>query len=276
MSIPNGPGIGNVLCYSSLIKYYSLKLGKRLKILTAPINPIVGKSVNDNDNYPIWKNNPYIQEIVDANRTSDDLIKIINKQKDDTCQFGHVIENICFAYGIMPTKLKPHLYLSFEEQAWALDYLSSFKRPIICIHPYGKTAPKNRIDWFEKNWNDVIKSFRDYSFLQLGIIKNDRKKINALFPDLTLRQTFSIIWASDFFIGFDSSLAHIATAFEKKAIVLWDVKEKEVIEHEKELGFAGSMMLRWAYPQNTNLMMLGERNNEIYDICCSSIKNFFI
>ncbi len=267
LSIPNGPGIGNVLCYTSLVKNFALKHGKRLKILTAPLHPIVGRVDGDFEEYPIWKNNPYIKSIINCNEINTEIIKTINKQKDDSCQFSHVIENICFAYNIFPEEIRPDLHLSYEEKVWALNFLNNFKRPIIAIHPFGKSSPQNRIKWYENNWNDLIKQYSNISFIQLGMPGYEIKNIKALFPKLSLRQTFSIIWASDFFIGFDSSLGHVATAFQKKTIILWNVYEKEDLERQKEIGFAGAMMLRWAYPQNNNIMLLGERKNETLYLC---------
>ena len=112
----------------------------------------------------------------------------------------------------------------------------------MCLHPFGKTSPIEKIEWYENNWNNLIKLYPNISFIQLGIPGNDVKNIETLYPEFSLRQTFSIIWASDFFLGFDSSLSHVATAFEKKAIILWNILEKEDIERQKEIGFAGAMM----------------------------------
>lgn len=275
ISVPNGPGIGNVLCYSVVVEGLSRRYGRRIKLLSAPIKPVVGKSVNDCDLYPVWENNPYVKDIVNANEIDLSIIDIINREKDDSCQFSHVIENLCYAYGMFPKEIKPQIFLSLQEMSWAMDFLSSFKRPVVVFHPFGKTSPRSTSDWYEDNWNKLINSMGDHSFIQLGLKQNDHKEIEVPYFDLTLRQTIAVIWASDLFVGFDSSLAHFATGLRKKAIVLWDVTRKESIESNKEVGFGGGMMLRWAYPQNKNLMLLGERNNEIYELVREAILKGF-
>jgi hypothetical protein len=73
----------------------------------------------------------------------------------------------------------------------------------------------------------------------------------------------ALVWASDLFIGFDSSIAHIATAFELPALVLWEPLRKVEIEERWQSGFAPAALSRWSYPQNRNLMILGDRGDTI-------------
>ena len=37
LAIPNGPGIGNVVCYTRLVEDLALALGRPLRLLSAPI-----------------------------------------------------------------------------------------------------------------------------------------------------------------------------------------------------------------------------------------------
>jgi ADP-heptose:LPS heptosyltransferase len=103
------------------------------------------------------------------------------------------------------------------------------------------------------------------SFFQIGNDNGTQKPLPVFSPVTTTRQIMALIWASDVYIGFDSGTSHIATALEVPALVLWDAVRKVELEEDKNRGFSTAMMSRWAYPQNKNLMLLGERRGEIME-----------
>jgi hypothetical protein len=74
---------------------------------------------------------------------------------------------------------------------------------------------------------------------------------------------FALVWACDCFIGFDSGPMHVAAAFDRPSLVLWDPERKLVAVESWQKGFWQAVMLRWGYPENRNLMLLGERSDEI-------------
>ena len=262
IAVPNGSGIGNVIIFSRLIEEFSRGIGRALSILTAPINPLVGR-VDGEIDYPIWKHNPFIDRIVNCNK-AEGLIEIINSDQDNCCQFSHIIENICLSYNLRPRILRPSLFLSEKEKRWGLNRLGKFKRPLICIHAGGTSSPKLGSVWFRENWETLISRLSGIGgIIQVGKYDLDQKKLHVECIKTTIRELFSIIWASDIFIGFDSAPAHIATGFEKPTAVLWDVTRKNLIEEPFERGFGPSALTRWSYPQNKNLMLLGEKGKEI-------------
>ena len=53
--------------------------------------------------------------------------------------------------------------------------------------------------------------------------------------------------------------------------MLWDALRKEPLEEEKEAGFSIAYLLRWAYPQNKNLVIIGEKDHEILESCLEFI-----
>lgn len=267
LSIPNNPGIGNVLAFTPLISAFSRKIGNRIRILTAPFSPITGKLYNEID-YPIFLNNPYIEEIINSDDIDRNIIQKINREQDNYCHFNNIIKNICYYYNVIPSQEHPELYLSFEEKVNALERLTDFKRPIICIHPGGTSSSTIENPWFLKKWKKLIDSFSgNVTFVQVSLKDFDEKPLKTENFTTTLREAFSLIWASDYFIGFDSGMAHVATAFRKKSIVIWDVERKSFIEERHQAGFAPLSMIRWSYPQNVNLITLGEKDDEIIDIC---------
>ena len=120
--------------------------------------------------------------------------------------------------------------------------------------------------WYLDKWKELVtRHERSLGFIQVGKSGFDTKDIGIPCPKTTIRQTMSLIWVSDIFVGFDSALAHIATAFQKPTAVLWDIVRKNDIEEPFQKGFGPSALTRWSYPQNRNLMMLGEREDEILD-----------
>lgn len=273
LTLPNATGIGNVIAFSRLVEEYALEQGRSLRILTGPINPWVG-TVEGESKYPIWENNPFISEIVDADQIDPQIMEKVVLEQDNYCQFGHVIENICFCYGLKPRKLRPSLFLSPEEMKWGIWTLSDLKRPVVCLHPSGKSASKPDSPWFVENWLKIIDALKDkVSFVQLGKFDTDHKNLGVLSPKTTIRQAMSIIWAADASLGFDSCITHMATAFEKPAVVVWDTVRKSKLESAKHLGFSSAMMLRWSYPQNKNLLILEEKQTEIVRLCCDYVRD---
>ena len=111
--------------------------------------------------------------------------------------------------------------------------------------------------------------------LQVGNDNFVQKQLPVFSPKTTIRQMMSLICASDVYIGFDSGTSHIATALETPALVLWDAIRKAELEEDKNLGFSTAMMNRWSYPQNENLMILGERQHEILEQCIEFIIRTF-
>lgn len=272
LAVPNGKGIGNVLVFTSLVEALAHRLGRRIRILTAPLNPLIGK--DPKDSWAVWENNPYVKDIVDADTIDSRIMTEVNAEQDNAGQFGHVIENICHAYGMRPRSLRPSLHLSSAEQAEALDRLSGIPRPLAGLHAGGTSASTKESPWYFERWKQLCQELADeVSFVQVARAGFDQKQLGICSPALTLREAMATIWACDLFIGFDSTPAHIATAFSVPSIVLWDVQRKSIIEDRHYRGFAPASMFRWSYPQNRNLMILGERDDALLDVCIQQIRD---
>jgi hypothetical protein len=265
LAVPNGQGcgIGDVLVFTPLVEEYARRVGRRIRLLTAPLDPVVGV-VSDESEYPVWLNNPFISEIVDAREFGDEIIRALNEERNNCCQFNHIIENICVSYGLPVRRIRPSLYLTTEEQAWSIDTLKGLRRPLIALHPGGKTSAPPDSSWHEENWLELIQRCHDVAgFIQIGKHDYDRRTLGVPAPQTTLRQMFSIIWACDAFIGFDSGPMHVAAAFDRPSLIVWDAERKLVAEESWQRGFSPAVMLRWGYAENRNLMILGERADEL-------------
>ncbi len=266
IGIPNHAGIGNILMYTRVVEDMARSLGKNLKILTSGLNVPVSLA-NGEDPYSIWSNNPFVDQIIDADAIDPEIMYLINREMDNLCHFSHMIENIEYQYGLRPRRLSPSLFLSKSEQEWAMEQLRILVRPILCIHPHGKSSPKPGNPWYEENWMRLIARLKGHVTV-LEVFKTgwEKKELPTKKILTTLRQMMALVWASDFFVGFDSSVAHIATAFNIPAIVLWDPLRKLELEERLQAGFAPAAMSRWSYPQNRNLVLLGNREDEIVSI----------
>jgi hypothetical protein len=272
LSVPNGAGLGNVICFTPLVEALARRLGRRLRLLTAPLSTLV-PSERGGSAYPVWENNPYVGEIVNADEIDHRIMQQIRAEQNNLCQFGHFIENVCLAYGLIPRALRPSLFLHTEEQARALDWLAELPRPVVCVHAGGSASSPADSPWFLERWRALTaRLVGEVSFVQVGRAGFDQKELGIASPRLRVREMMAVIWASDLFVGFDSAPAHVATAFQRPALVLFDVRQKSIIEDRHHLGFAPASMLRWSYPQNRNLMILGEKDEEVLHLCAEFIR----
>lgn len=273
LAIPNDAGVGNILMYTRVVEEVAMRLGRPLALLTAPLKPEIG-TVGNEVPYPLWLSNPFVKRIVNANAIDPSIMTTINAERDNLCQFSHMISNICAQYGIVPRTLRPRIFLSEEECRQALLQLESLSRPILCIHPYGTSSPEKGHPWYEDEWLRLLNELSpNVSVIEVGLDSVEGKNLPTWRSATTIRQMMALVWASDLFLGFDSSVAHIATAFEKPAMVLWDPIRKVRIEERWQSGFGPAALSRWSYPQNRNVMLLGERDGEIRKLALAWIKD---
>lgn len=264
IAIPNVTGIGDVIMYTRLVEEVALRYGRPLNLLTGPIRPIDGVGTVDGEEpYPIWRGNPFIEKIIDLHELAPEVLEHVNASHERHCHFGHIIANICAEYGIVPRALRPSLFLTEGECREALWRLSELPRPILVIHPYGTSSPEPGHPWHSEEWHRLLDELRGISVVEVGMHGKEDKGLPTARFRTSLRQMMALVWASDLFIGFDSSIAHVATAFRKPAMVLWDPVRKSQIDDRIQLGLGPAAFARWSYPQNKNLMLLGETNGEI-------------
>jgi len=266
IGIANDAGIGNVLVYTRTVDDLACKLGRRVSLLTAPLAPPVGIMPGD-DGFAIWRNNPYVDRIVNAEEIDRAIMSVINRERDNMAHFGHMIENIAYYYGIRPRILRPSLYLTKDECAWALNALRDLPRPVICLHPHSNSGPLPGAPWHLDKWRSLIPRLEEgASLFEVRLHTLEDKSLGLTSFPTTLRQMFALVWASDLVVCFDSAIAHVATSFERPAIVLWDPTRKVTHEERCQRGFALAILSRWSYPQNTNVVLLGGHDDELVEI----------
>jgi len=257
LAIPNDAGVGNVLVFTRLVADRSRALGRPLRLLTAALRPPEPLAEGD-DGFAIWRNNPHVSEIVDADAIDASIMVAVNRERDNLMHFGHMIENVLYYYGLRPRHLRPDLHLTRDEQAEALSRLRDLKRPVVCIHAESSSMPPPGSPWSTRKWSSIVASLRDRAGLfEMRKIGSAERGLGLPSFETTLRQMFALLWACDVLVSFDSATSHVATAFETPVVALWDPMRKVDMEERWQRGFSMAALSRWSYPQNDNIVLIG-------------------
>lgn len=260
LAVPNcaGSGVGNVLVYTRLIEEVARSKGRPIVIITGPLSPKVGVVAGESL-FPFFENNPFIERIINAYELDPLGFDRVNEEESTLIQLNHIIENLCFAYGLRPRHLRPSLFLTKQEQAWALRALCDLPRPLICLHPGGTTSSPPGCPWYRTNWLCTIEALKGQAgFFQIGRKNSVDQDLGLPNPGTSLREAMALIWAADIFMGYDSSPMHMATAFQKPVVTIIHMQRK--YDWETSLGetFTPSVILRWLYPFNCNFGIMPE------------------
>jgi Glycosyltransferase family 9 (heptosyltransferase) len=269
LAVPGEIGIGSLVCYTRLVEEFALREGRSIRLLTVPLDCSEDERRSEGEgDYPLWDGNPFVETIVNADLIDPEISGNLSAEMDNFCQARHEIENLCAPYGLRPRALRGSLFLSREEMQWGLGELSDLKRPVVCLCPYGRSSSLPGSPWHLKRWMELIEALDGVAGLyQIGNDSFEQKPLPIFTPKTTIRKIVALLWASDLYIGFDTGPSHIATALAKPAVVLWDAVRKAPLEEAKQAGFSIAHMSRWAYPQNRNLVILGEKEREVLDGC---------
>jgi len=269
LAVPGSIGIGSLVCYTRLVEDFALREGRPIRLLTVPLDcSLDGRRSEGEGDYPLWDGNPFLETIVNADLIDPAISGHLSAEMDNFCQARHEIENLCAPYGLRPRALRGSLFLSPEEMQWGLAQLSSLRRPVVCLCPYGRSSSLPGSPWYLDRWLELVEALSTKAgVFQVGHDHFEQKPLPVFTPATNIRKIIALIWASDLYIGFDTGPSHIATALAKPAVVLWDAIRKAPLEESKQAGFSIAHMNRWAYPQNRNLVILGEKKREVLDLC---------
>jgi len=269
LAVPGAIGIGSLVCYTRLVEEFAQREGRPVRLLTVPLDCSEDERRSEGEgDYPLWDGNPFVETIVNADLIDPAISGHLSAEMDNFCQARHEIENLCAPYGLRPRALRGSLFLSREEMQWGLAQLSALRRPVICLCPYGRSSSLPGSPWHLDRWIELVEALDGVAGLfQVGNDSFEQKPLPVFTPTTTIRKIIALLWASDLYIGFDTGPSHIATALAKPAVVLWDAVRKAPLEEAKQAGFSIAHMSRWAYPQNRNLVILGEKEREVLDWC---------
>jgi hypothetical protein len=265
LAIGNRIGIGSLICLTPVVKLLARRLGRPLRLLTAPYDTWNNRPL-DGTPYPMWEHNPYISEIVDGCEFNANLMWEVSRESHNFPQIGHFIDNHLAAHGLRrPPNMSLHgdLYLTTAERCAAMERLAHLPRPLVCLCPYGRSSSGPDSPWYLERWLELIAALEGaVGLFTVGGIDNP-KPLPVEQPVTSIREFFALLWAADAYVGFDTGPAHAAAAFGVPSLVLWDAVTKSPQEESKQPGYATATLNRWAYPQNRNLTILGEYEGEI-------------
>lgn len=157
----------------------------------------------------------------------------------------HVLRRVCESVGIPGEEVQPAIYYhpTEAERELAREVLPPADRPLVVVHPFSGFFAARTKQWHFSNW----KRFLD-------LIPEDIETLRFCNPDepatptersshrdiqtTEIRHTAAYLERADAFIGQESGLAHLATALQVPAVVIFT-------------GYVPSSM--FGYPQNINL-----------------------
>lgn len=266
LGVASNIGLGSLVCFTPLAEAMARRLGRPIRLLTAPYRAYDNPDLAPDERYPVWQNNPYVGAIVDADAIDPNINWEMLGEAHNFCQCGHITENLLAEYGLKARRLKGALYLSADEQRRAFERLSHLPRPLVCLNPHGHSSSPPASPWYRERWLQLSERLEGRAGLfVIGFDEGGKKDLPVYRPETTIREMMAMIWAADAYVGFDGGPSHVAPAVDTPAVVLWDAVHKVALEEDKHPGFATAMINRWAWPQNLNLMLLGERRTEILD-----------
>jgi ADP-heptose:LPS heptosyltransferase len=109
--------------------------------------------------------------------------------------------------------------LTDQEEEAAKQRLAPYKNVVI-MHIHSRIAPNHL--WDINNWNELVRSFPDYTFIQLGF--PDEAKVEGAIDwrgKTQLREAFALIKNASSFLGVDGGLSHATNAFGTPGVVLF-------------------------------------------------------
>lgn len=181
----------------------------------------------------IFKNNPYITRAttisfwrnpISSIRFYLKLTSFFNSFYGDLLPTLFYTKNvkdlIADMYGVKLNDNRVQIFLSDKEDHAAQKRITSFEKPVIILHITSRTT-KNQ-EWETANWEELITSMPEYTFIQIGL--RDEKRIeNAIDfrSKISIRESFGLIKHAKSFVGVNSFYAHASNAFDIPGVVIW-------------------------------------------------------
>jgi len=164
--------------------------------------------------------NPDIDEVVEdsSGKYADKVIEFaypMNEGYPYTPMNRHLTEYFAENAQVKLSSIRPVLNL-LPEDVVKLEH----KRPVITFAV--KTGWSEYKEWPMERWEELIKLFPEYQFIQLGAPGEPLiDGAQHMCGKLTLRESFSALQQSDLFIGLDSVFNHAANALDVPTVAMF-------------------------------------------------------
>lgn len=138
--------------------------------------------------------------------------------------FGGLLEIFSLTAGLPPLKTKPKIWTNAQETLkTSLIKHRIGDKPVVSIHCTSSQTSKN---YSLKSWQIIVKALIDkgYCVIEIGLKPNiqlsSKSFIDVTQENLSLSESINILKLSNYFIGIDSSFAHVANAINIPSIIL--------------------------------------------------------
>lgn len=203
------PAIQEIKRRSPKTKIYILDVHESMRYLLETERNINGYSILPD--YSVFKNNfRYNDKIILSNLSG--FIRMADCKQ-------HWINLALKTFSIYNCNIKPKIYLKQNDEKFGCSYAKSLKnRMIILCNDTSEIFKK----WDVKRWERVIKEFKNYVFVQVGLPAGD--PINGALNMLgrtTLTQAISLVKYSKLVVAVDGLFNHVANIFDIPRVILW-------------------------------------------------------
>lgn len=134
---------------------------------------------------------------------------------DNYYNHGCLLETFCMVGKLPQLNIRPRLFL--DSNTLSLNYFLPDR--YIVVHAQSNDVSRN---WDIRKWNQLITSFPDYIFIEMGLtpVLSGKNCVTSLCGKLTFQDIAFIVKNCFLFIGIDSSMAHFANALAKPSLIL--------------------------------------------------------
>lgn len=148
-------------------------------------------------------------------------VNLINPQITNQTYFlyGGLLESFCLAAGLPPLQYKPKIWLNVKNP---ISRFLSGKR-YVAVHAVSQVPSKI---WSWEKWKYIVRNLIDEGFVvvELGteshiVFPHDRF-FDATQLGLSIAESVAILRDANYFIGIDSSFAHVANALDIPSVII--------------------------------------------------------
>lgn len=250
-------GIGRVICATGAIKKL-IDIEKQDEIIIITSWP------------EVFENNPHIFKLYkDGNipYLFDDIIKYgyfcYPEPYHDHSYYNqkhHLIESFNHLISGIAEKIYPEIFLTQEEINFGLDVINkvksaSGKNTVIAYQAFGSGASLSQCgkisDPSFRSLNDdlnrkILDECQDYVFINLSHIPINHR--NCWQQNYTLRQLFSVAFASNYIVSIDSVLSHVGVAFKKNGVLILGATYSKNVGYDEYSSY--KTFQKEGYPQS--------------------------
>lgn len=121
------------------------------------------------------------------------------------------------------------LHARWIEEADKVLASSKVRGPYVVIEPVTKGGFGGNKVWPKENWEALVRSGRDYQFVQIGGKRNPTLSGVKRVVTENIQLAFAILKKAQAVVTTDGALHHAAAAFNVPAVVLWGARVRPVV-----------------------------------------------